>query len=105
MAEDSTGTIDWKVDLPALASATATVQTEAAKIKDTSARLYSVFNEIMLNWRGGAANSFRAEVPKFVQAEKDLAELLDEAVRRMKLAYDNYVDAEEKNVVSLTPKG
>jgi WXG100 family type VII secretion target len=96
-------TVDFKVDLPALAEATGAVQREAGNIRQTSEKLLTVFNNVMLNWRGGSGNSFREEVPKFRKAEEQLVDLLDEAVKRMKIAHDNYVAAEEKNNATLKP--
>ena len=104
MATSKGETIEWKVDLPALADATAKVEREAGTVKETSEKLLAVFNEIMLNWRGGSAGSFRAEVPNFRKAEQELADLLDEAVRRMKIAHATYVEAEQTNDAILKPK-
>ncbi|WP_345634397.1 hypothetical protein [Rugosimonospora acidiphila] len=93
--------ITWAVDLPALDSAASAVAAEAAIIANNVASLKLVFNTVEGLWESPAGMSLPPLVNTFNMVTDGLVELLNDAVNRMRTAYQNYYDTESTNTGNL----
>ncbi|WFE48815.1 hypothetical protein [Micromonospora sp. WMMD1155] len=54
-------------------------------------------------WRSPGSDHFHGHVDDFMNLSRSVASVLSEAVRRMQLSYNNYVDVEKSVLTTLTP--
>jgi YD repeat-containing protein len=93
--------ISWAVDVPALANAASRVAVEEELIKDAVRSLQATFTNLESIWTGPAGASLPPLVRGFNNATDRLVALLDDSVRRMRTAYQNYVSTESTNASNL----
>jgi YD repeat-containing protein len=93
--------ITWAVDLPALDAAASGVAAQAAIIENNVQSLKLVFNTIESIWESPAGMSLGPLVNTFNMVTDGLVELLNEAVTRMRIAYQNYTSTESTNANNL----
>jgi YD repeat-containing protein len=93
--------IDWAVDLPALYTAIGQVSAERNSIADNFGVLKVVFGNIEEYWQSPAGKSYTPLAETFNTATQAALDVLDEAISRMKQAYNNYAATEGTNVNNL----
>ena len=94
--------IHWKADLGKLADAARITQTNATAVALLLMRLRAAFDGITAAWESPASKSFLMVADDFDKAAGDMANVLAEAARRMRVAHENYVAAEEQNAKDIT---
>ncbi len=87
----------FMVDLAALRSAIDQVSGERDAIHGGIMRVRSTFSNVEDHWKSPSGTSFITLATNFNGVSADLMSLLDEAIRRMWTAYDNYVNTEATN--------
>ncbi|MEV5753964.1 WXG100 family type VII secretion target [Actinoallomurus sp. NPDC052308] len=97
----------WRVDLPELLNAIATIKREKDNISTTLDLIDSKIRPEKLSafWRGPAKNTFDPVRDWYKDASSDLMDILDEMIDRMQKSYDNYYQAESQNLQNMTPSG
>ncbi|WP_203663123.1 WXG100 family type VII secretion target, partial [Actinocatenispora rupis] len=93
--------IIWKADLAALNAAIVSVQAERDALEVDLKSVKTTFTNIQSSWQSPAGTSFSLLSDDFTKATRDLTDALDEALRRMRSSYNNYVDSEEKNAATI----
>ncbi|MFF9555295.1 WXG100 family type VII secretion target [Streptomyces albus] len=91
----------FRVDLKALSDATANVQSASAEIAGHMQTIGTLAAQLRDHWEGPAYLSQESVQQWFQRTEKQLHELLDDIVRRMKVSYDNFRAAELANFSTL----
>jgi YD repeat-containing protein len=93
--------ITWAVDLPALANAATRVATEQQVISNAASSLSAAFTRVEGIWDGPAGATLVPLASTFNTVTDQLVALLDDAVNRMRTAYQNYVSTETTNTSNL----
>jgi YD repeat-containing protein len=93
--------ITWSVDVPALANAAARVATEQQLIANSARSLYAIFTQLEGIWTGPAGQTLHPLAGSFQTITDELVALLDDAAKRMRTAYQNYVSTEATNTSNL----
>lgn len=96
---------EFKVDLRQLHDAIGAVQRERDTINETMASIGTEFNRVKEAWVTPAEQSFDAVQAWLMRVTHDLENILDDSIRRMQVAYENYLETEEKNTKNVTPHG
>ncbi|MGX9227932.1 WXG100 family type VII secretion target [Streptomyces albus] len=91
----------FHVDLQALSDATTEVGHVSAEIEGYMRTIAALATQLHDHWDGPAYLSFGSVQQWFQHTEKQLHDLLDEIVRRMKISYDNFRQAEAANFANL----
>jgi YD repeat-containing protein len=94
--------ITWAVDIPALGDAIVKVSGQRDLLVDNVRQLKTTFVNIENHWKSPAGTSFSTLATNFNSATDGLVTLLDEAVSRMRTAYNNYVATESTNTANLS---
>jgi YD repeat-containing protein len=97
-------TIDWSVEMPKLWDAYVNVGRSASAINGSITKLKQSLNTVSEHWRGPSGSQFELPETRFNCFSGDLVSILDESVRRMKTAYDNYKQSETINYKGLQYK-
>ncbi len=97
-AESSGG---FECDLRALAVAIERVSAERDAIHGGIASVRSTFGHVEGHWRSPAGNSFVLATTHFNSVTDNVVEVLDEAIGRMRKAYQNYASTEACNTKNL----
>jgi YD repeat-containing protein len=93
--------ITWAVDLPALQTATGQVSAEHTQMHEAIFILKSVFNDVENMWDSPAGMTLHPLVDTFKTVTDSLMTLLEDAINRMRSAYQNYVNTENTNTHNL----
>jgi YD repeat-containing protein len=93
--------ITWAVDIPALGNSIVKVSGQRDMLVDNVRQLKTTFVNIENHWKSPAGTSFTTLSTNFNAATDALVGLLDEAVSRMRTAYNNYVATESTNAANL----
>jgi WXG100 family type VII secretion target len=99
MPEPSSGGFD--VDLAALNDAIGHVSTERETMRGGIQSLRATFNNVEDHWKSPAGTSFVGLATNFNSVTDNLMSVLDEAIGRMRTAYQNYVATEAANTQNL----
>ncbi|UVN55725.1 WXG100 family type VII secretion target [Streptomyces albus] len=91
----------FHVDLQALSDATTEVGHVSTEIAGYMRTISALATQLHDHWDGPAYLSFGSVQQWFQHTEKQLHDLLDEIVRRMKISYDNFRQAEAANFANL----
>jgi hypothetical protein len=92
----------WSVDLPQLADAITQVSTQRDLIRDTYQNsIVTTFNTIEEEWQSPASATFTLARFNFDVVAVNLLEVLDDAISRMQVAYQNYLSTETTNTGNL----
>ncbi|NSC22898.1 WXG100 family type VII secretion target [Streptomyces albus subsp. chlorinus] len=91
----------FHVDLQALSDATTEVGHVSTEIAGYMRTIATLATQLHDHWDGPAYLSFDSVQQWFQRTEKQLHDLLDEIVRRMKISYDNFHQAELVNLANL----
>ncbi|GGM21447.1 hypothetical protein GCM10010129_77150 [Streptomyces fumigatiscleroticus] len=92
---------EFKVALGELKSAIGTVRKYAGDIEGNLAEIGRQFDRLGGAWTSPARMSSEPVTEWFKRASRDMHSLLEEMIRRMQAAYDNYLDAETTNYNNL----
>lgn len=92
----------WGVILHELEETIGVVTHEHGVLEDIMSKVESEFLAVQDSWRTPAADTFNEYHTWFSSASKDLNNLLEDAIRRLRKAYENYHSAEEHNRQNLT---
>ncbi|MFC5204630.1 WXG100 family type VII secretion target [Streptomyces kaempferi] len=88
---------EFLVALGDLRGATGVVQHESEHISDLANQIQTHLNAAHSAWQSPAADTFKSISEWFTDASHELESLLEDMVRRMQAAYDNYAAAEAAN--------
>jgi hypothetical protein len=88
----------FKVDLGQLEEAIGTVQTQATLIGFRSSLIAGTIQGVPANGVSAGVDQFAEMAGACVTRMTALNDLLTEMIRRMRIAYDNYQQAEEANI-------
>ncbi|MFJ3756472.1 WXG100 family type VII secretion target [Streptomyces sp. NPDC090080] len=88
---------EFDVALGELRGAIEIVRSESGQISALVNQIQNQFEAAHADWQSPAAGTFRTISAWFMNSSHDLDSLLADMVRRMQIAYDNYVDAENAN--------
>lgn len=91
----------FMVDLAALHRAIGQVSSERDSIRSGLARVRSTFTNVEDHWQGPSGTSFVGLAANFNSAADGLMAVLDEAIGRMRAAYDTYSATEATNTHNL----
>lgn len=94
--------VEFKADLADMHRVIGSVQNESAHIKDVMNNIQGEFGKVGPAWSSPSEQSFDDVKKWFVRASNDLDDLLDEMVRRLQKAYENYHSAEYSNLNNVT---
>jgi YD repeat-containing protein len=94
-------TIDWSVELPKLWDAYVNVGRESTAVREDITKLKQTLSSVGENWRSPSGAEFEPLRKEFDRFAGDLVGVLDESVKRMKTAYDNYMESETINFKGL----
>jgi YD repeat-containing protein len=93
--------ITWSVDIAALGDATSRVAGEKDAMAGEITALKGTFTTIEGMWQGPAGATLPPLVADFTRVTDSLMTLLEDAISRMRVAHQNYVDTENTNVGNL----
>jgi len=93
--------IDFAVDVPALHDAIGKVRTERDYISDRLHDLKRIFTDVTELWDSPAEKSFPPVVDAFSTSADTFVAVLDDAISRMRRAYENYTRTENTNTNNL----
>jgi uncharacterized protein YukE len=93
---------EFRIDLQQLHDAIGSVGAEAGSIGGDMSQIASEFSSVKSVWDAPSEQSFETVQQWFTTVQNDLKSLLDETVRRLQAAYDNYHDAEVANTDNVT---
>ncbi|MEV6994321.1 WXG100 family type VII secretion target [Streptomyces sp. NPDC093228] len=88
---------EFRVALGDLRRAIGIVRKENMHISELLSSMQRHFVAAHASWQSPSATSFEAMSEWFTKGSRDLENLLQEMVRRMQAAYDNYLEAERAN--------
>ncbi|MFI8850954.1 WXG100 family type VII secretion target [Streptomyces sp. NPDC053499] len=91
----------FHVDLQALSDATREVRYASTEIAGYMRSVGTLASQLQDHWQGPAHSSFDAVQMWFQRTERELHDLLDDIVRRMKVSYDNFHQAELVNLANM----
>ncbi|WP_345626244.1 RHS repeat domain-containing protein, partial [Rugosimonospora acidiphila] len=98
------GTFLFSVELPKLLAAIKTISVERDTINAAMKAIANDFDVIHQDWwTGPGSSSFYSHILDFRNLEQSVASVLSEAIQRMEISYNNYVEAERASDKSLTP--
>lgn len=92
---------EFKVDLRQLHDTIGTVKHESGLIEGYMSQIAGQFSQVKADWNTPSELSFEDVQQWFTRVQTHLHDLLDETVRRMQTAYDNYHAAELANTENL----
>ncbi|GAA1226435.1 hypothetical protein GCM10009665_16220 [Kitasatospora nipponensis] len=95
---------EFKVDLAQLADAIVIVGARKDAIKEKVAIINDIFHQAESFWHSPAGTSFADFQAEFTQDMLNLNDLLEEMVRRMTAAHQQYVDVEQTNTANFANK-
>ncbi|WP_406178168.1 WXG100 family type VII secretion target [Streptomyces sp. NBC_00996] len=93
---------DFKVHLGELKEAIKTVKDRSGHIASTMGRIAGEFETVGTEWQTPSSAGLEEVQQWFGRSQTDLRDLLDEVVRRMQVAYDNYHEMETANYDNMT---
>jgi uncharacterized protein YukE len=96
---------EFRVDLAQLRAAIGSVGSESHELNGYMDQIAAEFSQVKDDWRAPEESSFEAVGQWFAEVQRDLHALLEETVRRMQTAYDNYEKAEVSNTKNVDPGG
>lgn len=88
---------EFQVALGELSRATELVRQESSHISDQINQIQALFEAAHSDWKSPAAFTFKTMSDWFTSSSRELESLLQEMVRRMVAAHDNYARAEIAN--------
>jgi uncharacterized protein YukE len=92
---------DFRVNLQQLKDAIGSVGNESGLIEGYMKQIEGEFSQVKAYWDTPAEMSFEDVQKWFTRVQTHLHELLDETVRRMQTAYENYHNSEFANTQNL----
>jgi len=95
------GNGSFMVDLAALSDAIGQVSGERDTMAGGITSLRSIFSQIEDSWQSPAASTFVSATENFNAVTDNLMGLLDDAISRMRTAYQNYSSTEATNTQNL----
>jgi WXG100 family type VII secretion target len=95
------GNGSFMVDLRALSDAIVKVSAQRDAMNGEIQTLRSTFNNIQNDWQSPAGSSFVGLVANFNSVADHLMAILDDAISRMRTAYQNYAATEAANLRNL----
>ncbi|WP_329296210.1 WXG100 family type VII secretion target [Streptomyces sp. NBC_01455] len=88
---------EFQVALGDLRGATGVVRQESEHISGLINQIQAHFEAAHSDWESPAGSTFKTISEWFTESSRDLESLLQDMVRRMQAAYDNYASAETAN--------
>jgi uncharacterized protein YukE len=88
---------EFKVHLGELKQAIGTVTGQSEHAESVMAQIVADFEAVSTEWKTPSSASLEEVQQWFARSQTDLHSLLDEVVRRLQVAYDNYLDMETAN--------
>jgi hypothetical protein len=88
-------------NLKALSDAMTSIRKERDAVETDLVQVKNTFTGISEYWNSPAGRSFQELSGDFMNASLDLVSTLDEGLRRMHVAYNNYVASEQQNAASI----
>src|SRR5260370_13694098 len=95
----------FMVDLAALSEAISKMSGERDAMQGGIESLRSTFTNVEDHWQSPAGSSFVPLTTNFNSVTDQLMAVLDDAISRMRTAYQNYVATEAGNTKNLTTNG
>ncbi|MFG1610857.1 hypothetical protein [Actinoplanes sp. NPDC049265] len=92
---------DFLVDLKALSDAMVSIKTQRNQVESDLVEVKNTFTGMVDDWDSPAGRSFQELTGDFMNASLDLVSTLDEGLRRMHVAYNNYVASESQNAATI----
>ncbi|MFB7504393.1 MULTISPECIES: WXG100 family type VII secretion target [Streptomyces] len=96
---------EFEVALHELEAAIGTVGAERDNIAGLLGEIGRAFSAAESSWESPSATTFAQTQQWFTRSSNELHDLLAEMVRRMEVAYRNYLDTEIQNHANVTPNG
>ncbi|MFK4222302.1 WXG100 family type VII secretion target [Streptomyces sp. NPDC019890] len=93
---------DFRVNLGHLKEAIGTVRGQSGHIASTMSRLAGEFETVGAEWQTPSSATLEEVQRWFARSQTELHDLLEEVVRRMQVAYDNYHEMETANYNNMT---
>jgi uncharacterized protein YukE len=90
----------FMVDLAALGDAINKVSTERDAMGNGIQRVKSTFVNVEDHWKSPSGSSFATLATNFNGVADELMALFDDAIQRMRVAYQNYSDTENTNTTN-----
>ncbi|WP_329373741.1 WXG100 family type VII secretion target [Streptomyces sp. NBC_01483] len=88
---------EFKVHLGELKQAIGTVTSQSEHVESVMTQIVADFEAVSTEWKTPSSASLEEVQQWFARSQADLHGLLDEVVRRLQAAYDNYHDMEMAN--------
>jgi len=93
---------EFMVRMGQFADAKDTIGKQRERILESLAAIGQIFTEIAGDWQSPAEETFAALASEFTADAADVTDLLGEAHSRLNLAFENYANAENRNVTNLS---
>ncbi|MEU8821713.1 hypothetical protein [Actinoplanes sp. NPDC048796] len=104
MPEEMSST-KFRVAMDEFAAAIGVVETQSRIVHESLAGISRDFRSVSTLWQSPAAMTFEPLRTEYQRSADDLDDVLAGILHRMRITYQNYLDAERKAVQNLTAQG